>query len=119
MYVNCNRCGGSGTVPHKHIANGTCFACGGSGKISVFEAQDKLDLFYKSGQPLCAGTGVLYSMTKGTKRINKGGEYTVYMTADKIVVWNVKAGANWHFSIDLNCMAVFTEYFMPIEGNKA
>ena len=28
-------CGGSGTTRHKHIANGDCFGCWGSGKVNI------------------------------------------------------------------------------------
>ena len=31
----CDRCGGNGRIDHwSHVANGVCFACGGSGKLS-------------------------------------------------------------------------------------
>lgn len=34
--VTCNRCNGNGEIStFRHIANGTCFACGGSGKLDT------------------------------------------------------------------------------------
>jgi hypothetical protein len=29
----CRRCGGSGTVAHKHVLGGVCFGCSGSGWV--------------------------------------------------------------------------------------
>lgn len=31
----CSRCGGTGIMPYRHIKNGTCFKCEGSGKNST------------------------------------------------------------------------------------
>lgn len=31
---DCFKCGGSGEVAFRHIANGVCFQCGGTGKLT-------------------------------------------------------------------------------------
>lgn len=33
----CRRCGGSGTVAHKHVLGGVCFGCGGKGHVRKVE----------------------------------------------------------------------------------
>lgn len=51
-FENCWKCNGTGHLPHyAHIANGACFACGGTGKVKPGEpcSKDEIHTFVVDG----------------------------------------------------------------------
>lgn len=56
----CGRCDGKGLLPHySHVANGTCFACQGTGTVSYTERTDgtmmhKFEVITRYGDFYCA-----------------------------------------------------------------
>jgi DnaJ-class molecular chaperone len=53
----CPRCGGSGTVAHKHVLGGTCFRCMGSGFVRKVAARANYVVVRKPEPRPCANCG--------------------------------------------------------------
>lgn len=68
----CFKCGGSGEVAFRHIANGVCFQCGGTGRLSVRPAAE----FQYRDKP---GFPVLPESERGTA---KQWDYLAKLTGD-------------------------------------
>lgn len=97
--TTCGRCGGSGRVPHWHIADGVCFACNGSGVIYTKDLNCDLDTFLYSGRPSSIPSHVEVVMIKPTPRVGGGTFISFKDSKNRIVFWNQKAGANWYFAV--------------------
>jgi len=113
--MTCPKCFGTGTInSYKHIQNGVCFECGGTGAVNGIENHViNLDKFHARGKaPYFKGTPI--RMIKSSEHIN--GKGTVFYAAkikDSILIrHNVKIGANWHIKIPYDlASAVLKKYF--------
>jgi len=88
--IKCFRCNGTGTTPHKHIANGICFACGGAGVLEYKEEsiENNLMWFYKNGRPTIT-EGCKCKMIKNAyfegHGVSKGYEFIANRIGDSVV----------------------------------
>ena len=111
--MKCPNCNGTGTTPHKHIADGICFTCNGTGLISYDpEKHDDLSLFMIGERFEIDGTPV--KMIKGCGRINKGGEFVAKCDGEFVYFWNKKAGANWHIKVPKQATELMKKHFKRI-----
>ena len=120
--IKCYRCNGTGTTPHKHIANGVCFACGGSGILEYKEdsLENSLMWFHKEGRPTIMD-GCSCKMIKSTsfegRGVDKGGEFIAKRVGESVIFWNKKAGANWHFDVPVTAVDLMKKHFMKLSRN--
>jgi len=114
--MKCYNCNGTGLTPFKHIANGICFVCQGTGEIKYDDHKDEISLmhFHKNFKPNI-DSGHYYKQIKniflGDSGVDRGGIYLVKKINDSIILWRNDVNANWHFNVSSDCRLLLKEYF--------
>jgi hypothetical protein len=75
----CSKCLGSGRVPFRHIENGVCFQCGGTGKIS---GRIKTGKTPKAIEPTISDAEALKRIATILDVMKETGGYKAFMHTD-------------------------------------
>jgi len=84
MKIRCHKCHGTGFISeYRHIENGICFACGGTGEVDIEESKESAPL--KSAE-ICTIHTLLRKGTDGDYEI---AQFFVYFDKDRAPVYFV------------------------------